>query len=129
MATKRTILLVEDEELLANILKQRLEKEGFNVVLARDGEEALGILKDAKPDLLLLDIILPKVSGFELMSKLQEDPRYAKVPIVVVSNLGQEGDIKKGETLGAVGYFVKAHLSIEELVERVKKFLEESKAK
>ena len=127
MATKRTILLVEDEELLANILKQRLEKEGFNVVLARDGEEALGILKDAKPDLLLLDIILPKVSGFELMSKLQEDPRYAKVPIVVVSNLGQEGDIKKGEMLGAIGYFVKAHLSIEELVERVKKFLEESK--
>ena len=127
MATKRTILLVEDEELLANILKQRLEKEGFNVVLARDGEEALNILKDAKPDLLLLDIILPKVSGFELMSKLQEDPRYAKVPIVVVSNLGQEGDIKKGEMLGAIGYFVKAHLSIEELVERVKKFLEESK--
>ena len=123
MPNPKTILLVEDEPLLANLLKQRLEKDGMTVLLGRDGEEALNILRDHKPDLIILDIILPKVSGFELMEKLKNDPSFQKAPIVVVSNLGQESDIEKGQTLGAVGYFVKAKVSIEELVGHVKEFL------
>ncbi|MEK9194439.1 MAG: response regulator, partial [Patescibacteria group bacterium] len=123
-ANQKIILLVEDELLLANLLRQRFLKEGFKIVLARDGEEALKLLKDIKPDLILLDIILPKISGFELMQKLKEDPSIKSAPIVVISNLGQEGDIEKGQVLGAVGYFIKAKLSIEELVGQVKKFLE-----
>lgn len=123
MAEKKIILLVEDEPLLRNLLKQRLEKEGFEVLAAENGQEALEILKGKGLDLILLDIILPKVSGFELMEKVREDPQYQKTPVIVISNLGQESDIEKGERLGAVGYFVKAHVSIEDLVRQIKSYL------
>jgi len=122
-ANEKIILLVEDEPILANLLKQRLEKEGFTVILCRDGEMALKTLKETKPDLILLDIILPKISGFELMETLQADPQFEKAPIIIISNLGQESDIQKSQALGAVRYFVKAKVSIEELVEHVKNFL------
>lgn len=120
---KKIILLVEDEPLLRNLLKQRLEKEGFEVLAVENGQEALEMLKGKEMDLILLDIILPKVSGFELMEKLREDPQYQKTPVIVISNLGQESDIEKGERLGAVGYFVKAHVSIEDLVRQIKSYL------
>lgn len=120
---QKTILLVEDEPLLANLLKQRLEKENFKVLSASDGEEGLKILKSLQPDLILLDIILPKLSGFELMERLKSDPAFGKSPIVIISNLGQEGDVERGRMLGAIGYFVKAKMSIEDLVKRVKAFL------
>lgn len=123
MGEVKNILLVEDEKLLANLLKQRLEKENFTVFLARDGEEALRILKTQKPNLILLDIILPKISGFELMETLKNDPTYNQAPIVIISNLGQDTDVEKGQLLGAIGYFVKAQVSIEDLVSRVKEFL------
>ena len=122
---QKTILLIEDEKVLANLLKQRLEKEGFNVNLARDGEEALKVLKNIQPNLVLLDIILPKISGFELMEILRKDPSYNQAPIVIISNLGQESDVEKGQVLGAIGYFVKAKMSIEDLVNKVKGFLAE----
>ncbi len=120
---QKTILLVEDEPLLGNLLKQRLEKENFKVFLSKDGEEARSFLKNQVPDLILLDIILPNISGFELMEEFQSDPQISKVPVVVISNLGQESDISKGKSLGAVEYFVKAQVSIEELFNYVKKFL------
>jgi len=127
MADQKTVLLVEDEPLLAKLLKQRLEKEGFKVLLARDGEEAITNLKTEKPNLILLDIILPKMSGFEIMERIKNDPALHKAPIIVISNLGQETDVSKGADLGAVGYFVKANLSIGELVGQVKKFFDGSK--
>lgn len=123
MATQKKIILVEDEPLLANLLRQRLEHEGMKVDLARDGEEALKLLRETKPDLILLDVILPKISGFELMETLRADPQFERAPIIILSNLGQDADIAKGQALGAVQYFVKAKVSIEELVEEVKSFL------
>lgn len=122
MPESNKILLVEDEPLLGNLLKQRLDKEGFEVVLAHDGEEALARLREAKPDLILLDIILPKISGFELLETLQADPQFEKAPVIIISNLGQESDVARGQSLGAIQYFVKAKVSIEELVEHVKTF-------
>lgn len=120
------ILIVEDETLLGNLLKQRLEKEGFGVGLAHNGEEALVSLREQAPNLILLDIILPKMSGFELMEKLNQDPYFSnnRIPIVVISNLGQEADVEKGRALGAIGYFVKAQLSLEDLVGKVKQFFQ-----
>ena len=120
--TKR-ILLVEDEPMLSNLLRQRLEKEGFQVVLAHDGSEAIKFLKENKPDLILLDIILPKMSGFEVMEMMKSDPTLQSAPVVVVSNLGQEEDVARGQSLVAVGYFVKAQMSIEDLVSKIKEFL------
>jgi DNA-binding response OmpR family regulator len=119
----KNILLVEDEPLLGTLLKQRLEKEGFKVFLARDGSEGFHTLQTIPLDLVLLDIILPKISGFEFLEKAQADPQLQKVPIVIISNLGQETDLEKGQALGAVGYFVKARISMEELVDHIKEFL------
>ena len=117
----KKILLVEDEPLLSNLLKQRLEKEGMEVVQAHDGQEALDFLRATKPDLIILDIILPKVSGFEFLLFLQSDPQLEIAPVIIASNLGQDTDMTKGKSLGAIQYFVKAKMSIEDLVGEVKK--------
>lgn len=124
MPEQKNILLVEDEPLLGNLLKQRLEREGISVMLKRDGEEALSALRGFKPDLILLDIILPKISGFEVLEQLKIDPQIERAPVIIVSNLGQDSDIAKGQSLGAVQYFVKAKLSIEDLVEQAKLLLQ-----
>ena len=123
------VLLVEDDPFLSSLLKNRLQKEGLEVNLAKDGEEALNSLKSAKPDLILLDLILPKKSGFEVMEEIRNDPQMQsqEVPIIIISNLGQPEDISRGEELGAIEYFVKAKTSIDELVQKIKDFLISSK--
>ena len=111
------ILLVEDEPLLGNLLRERLAREGFDVTHAKNGEEGFELLKKSVPDLVLLDIILPKMSGFEFMEKVRTDSELQSAPpIVIISNLGQDGDIERGQELGAVGYFIKAKISMEDLV-------------
>jgi len=120
----KNILLVEDEDFLANLLKARLDKDGMNTKIVKDGQEALKSLKEAKFDLVLLDLILPKLSGFEVLETIQADPQLQAIPVVIISNLGQESDINRGQTLGAVEYFVKAKVSIEDLIGHVKKYLE-----
>ena len=119
----KRVLIVEDEPLLGNLLKQRFESEGVEALLARDGEEAIGILRSTRPDLVLLDIILPKISGFELLEMMQADPQIEKAPVIITSNLGQDTDVARGQSLGAIEYFVKAKVSIEELVDHVKTVL------
>ncbi len=119
------ILLVEDDPFLSSLLKNRLQKEGLEVALAKDGEEALNSLKSGKPDLILLDLILPKKSGFEVMEEIRNDPQMQSqdVQIIIISNLGQPEDISRGQELGAIEYFIKAKTSIDELVEKIKGFL------
>jgi len=117
------ILLVEDDAFLSSLLKNRFIKEGFDVALARDGEEAFNLLKNSAPDLILLDIILPKKSGFELMEDLRSNPQLREAPIIILSNLGQPEDVSRGQQLGAVEYFIKAKTSIDDLIEKVKEFL------
>ena len=110
---------------MANLLKIRLEKEGFAIHQAKDGQEALNFIKESKLklDLILLDIILPKLSGFEVLEAIRADSQSQDIPVMIISNLGQESDIGRGQSLGAVEYVVKAKVSIEELIERVKKNL------
>lgn len=122
------ILLVEDDPFLSSLLKNRLLKEGLEVNLAKDGEEALNLLKLVKPDLILLDLILPKKSGFEVMEEIRNDPQMQsqELPIIIISNLGQPEDVTKGRELGAIEYFVKAKTSIDELVQKIKSFLEKA---
>lgn len=123
----KNVLLVEDESFLANLLRSRLDKEELVTQIARDGEEALKFLKETKFDLVLLDIILPKLSGFEVLERMQADPELQKIPVMIISNLGQESDISRGQALGTVDYFVKARISIEDLIAHVKRFLGNSK--
>ena len=124
---QKKLLLVEDDPFLSSLLKARLAKEGFEVLYAADGEEALEMVRETKPDLVLLDLILPKKSGFEVLEIMRDDPRLVKLPVMIVSNLGQESDIARGKELGAVAYFIKAKTSIDVLVKEITKFFENNK--
>lgn len=120
----KTILLAEDDRFLSTLLKNRLEKEGMTVLCAADGEEAVNMLRSGtKPDLTLLDIILPKKNGFEVLEEIQQNPSINNIPVIIISNLGQDTDIAKGKGLGAIEYYVKAQTSIEDLVSKVKTFV------
>ena len=121
--SQKIILLVEDDQFLSVLLKNRLVQEGFNVLLAVTGDEALKILETNKPNLILMDIILPAKSGFETMESIMADPKYGRVPVMIISNLGQDSDIARGKQLGAIEYFVKAQISIDEMVIKIKEFL------
>jgi DNA-binding response OmpR family regulator len=124
------ILLVEDDDFLSSLLRNRLQKEGFDVATAKDGEEALSSMKSEKPGLILLDIILPKKSGFEVMEEMRNDPQMqsSEPPIIIISNLGQPEDIQRGQDLGAIEYFIKARTSIDDLVQKIREFIEKSAA-
>ena len=129
MNNKPTILLVEDDPFLSSVLRMKLEKESFKVVRAADGDEALNFLTEQgiKPDLILLDLILPKKNGFEVLEIIRQDPLLEKLPVIIISNLGQPSDIERGKALGVIDYFIKARLSVEELVNKVKKQTEAAK--
>lgn len=117
------VFIVEDDKFLSLVLKGRLEREGITVYQAFDGKEALELLKTEKPDLILLDLIMPNMSGFEFLENLRQDPEYAVIPVVVISNLGQESDIEKAKTLGVIDYYVKVRTSIEDLISNIKNIL------
>ena len=119
----KKVLLIEDDEFLSSLLRNRLIKSGVEVMHARDGQEGVEALKTYKADLILLDLILPKKSGFEVMEIMQQDPQLAGAPIIIISNLGQPEDVQKGRDLGAVEYFIKAKTSIEDLVSNIFEFL------
>ena len=120
----KKLLLVEDDQFLSALLNNRLQKEGFEVRLAATGEDALVTLKSWKPDLILLDLILPGKSGFEVMEEIRQDPQLSrKAPIMILSNLGQNSDIDRAKSLGAVDYMVKARTSINEIILRIQSTL------
>ncbi len=116
---KKKILLVEDEAFLSSLLELKLSQEGFQVEKAMDGEEAFNMLENFMPDLILLDLILPKRNGFEFLEMLRNDPRFSKIPVIITSNLGQDSDIERGKTFGVIEYIIKNKLSIDELVSKV----------
>jgi len=116
----KRILLVEDDRFQRKAAEATLRQHGFDVRVAVDGEEALQILAEAAcPDLVLLDLIMPKVSGFEVLRRLREDPATARIPVIVLSNLGQRSDVDQATAAGATGYLVKAKVTLKELVRRV----------
>ncbi len=120
---KKIVVLIEDEEMLSNMYETKFIKEGFNIKKALDGETGFKLVQEENPDLILLDIIMPKLDGFSVLRKLKEDPKTKNVPVVLLTNLGQDEDIKKGTKLGAVGYLVKANLTPAQVVEKVKEYL------
>ncbi len=126
---RKKILIVEDEIFLSNLLKTTLEKEGFEVVQVFSGKDvSKDFLVDEKIDLILLDLILPDKNGFEILEEIKKDPLLSKIPIIVLSNLGQEEDILKAKKLGVKDYFVKARESTEAIVEKIKKVLKVGKS-
>jgi len=117
MITK--ILVVEDDKFLRELISQKLAKEGYEVAEAVDGEDGIEKVKKEKPGLVLLDLILPGIDGFEVLAKMKADPELAKIPVIILSNLGQKDDIEKGLEMGADDYLIKAHFTPGEIVEKI----------
>jgi len=120
--SQKTILIAEDEKPMAKALELKLKNSGFDAHAVFNGQEVMKVIEEKKPDLILLDLMMPKMDGFEVLEKIKEIGAHVKV--IVSSNLSQEEDKRRAEELGAVGYFVKSNTSINEVVERVVKALE-----
>jgi len=113
------ILLAEDDRFLRRAAEATLRKHGFVVLTAVDGEEALRLAREEAPDLILLDLIMPKLQGFEVLRALKQEPATAGIPVIVLSNLGQDSDIQQALEAGALAYIIKAHLPLQDLIVRV----------
>jgi DNA-binding response OmpR family regulator len=119
----KNILIIEDDEFLRGLINKKLASEGFNMISAIDGDDGLKKSKEEKPDLILLDLVLPKTDGFDVLVKLKEDKTTSPIPVIILSNLSQKEDIDKGIKLGASDYIIKAQFTPEEIVDKVKNIL------
>ena len=118
------ILVVEDDSFLANAYRVKLDKAGFEIKLAGDGQEALELLAEFTPDLIVMDLVMPVMDGFTTLEKLKADETYKDIPVIVASNLGQKEDLDKGMSLGAVDYVIKSNLSMGDLIEKITSHLQ-----
>lgn len=116
----KKILIIEDDKFVRELISQKLVEEKFEVYEVEDGEEGLKKAETEKPDLILLDLILPEIDGFEVLSKLKENSTLASIPVIILSNLGQKEDVDKGIKLGAVDYLIKAYFTPKEIIEKVR---------
>ncbi|MEX0933482.1 MAG: response regulator [Candidatus Paceibacterota bacterium] len=116
----KKVLAVEDDLFLKELLAGKLSDDEFNVFYASNGDEALTIASTELPDVILLDILLPGMSGYEVLEKLKADENTKNIPVIILSNFGQPEDIEKGKALGAVDFLVKANNSLDAIVSRVR---------
>ncbi len=122
-SNSKVILLIEDDTFLSNIYKTKFEMEGYQVIAAMDGEAGLAFAKTKNPNLILLDILLPKMDGFSVLKELKADEKTKKIPVILLTNLGQKDDVNKGLELGAEDYLIKAHFKPSETVNKVRKII------
>ncbi len=123
MDSKLKILIVEDDEFLRSLTAKRLEKEDYTVVAAVDGESALVTAAQEKPNLIFLDLLLPGLDGFEVLSKLKANAELKDVPVVIFSNLGQKEDIERAKQLGASEFFIKANFTLDDVTVKINEIL------
>lgn len=119
MSDQIKVLLVEDDTFIGRMYTKKLSDQGFDVVAATDGEHGLTLARETSPDIILLDIMLPKMDGWEVLNALKEDPNTATVPVVLLTNLGSEDDIQHGLNLGAIDYLIKAHFVPSDVVKKI----------
>lgn len=125
MNSSFTVLVVEDDTFLRDIMVRKLrETGGYEVIESTTAEEGLDAVKERKPDLVLLDLILPGMDGFHFLECVKGNPATASIPVIILSNFGQKADMERGEALGATKYLIKAHMSPMEIVDEVKRFFE-----
>ena len=119
----KKILIIEDDKFLRELIVKKLVKEGYEISEAVDGEEGVKKVKEEKPDLVLLDLILPGIDGFEVLSRTKEDPALSQIPVIILSNLGQKEEVERGLGLGAIDYLIKAHFTPGEIIEKIRAIL------
>jgi len=115
----KKILLVEDEELLINLLQRKLTEAGYLIFLARNGEEGLKLMRQNIPDIVLLDIVMPKMGGFEVLEEMVKDDSLKKIPVVIISNSGQPVELDRAKKLGVKDWLIKTEFNPEEVLEKV----------
>jgi DNA-binding response OmpR family regulator len=116
-------LIIEDEDILAKVLAEKLEKSNFDVKIAGDGEEAIKLSRSFNPDVIVLDLILPKIDGFGVLKDIKANENTKRIPVVVVSNLAEDENIKKAIKMGAADYMVKSNHPINEIADTIKDVL------
>ena len=121
----KTILFIEDESTLQKALGDILAQNDYKVISALDGKIGLRLAKSEKPDLILLDLVLPSMHGFDVLKRLKQDPETEKIPVIILTNLEKMEDVEKAIELGAKTYLVKTQYRIEEVINKIKKILEE----
>ena len=119
----KKILIMEDDKFLSEMYSTKLKEAGFEIIIADDGEEGLRLIKEKMPDLVLLDIVLARMDGFEVLQNLKKDKSLKDILVVALTNLGQKEEVEKGISLGADDYIIKAHFTPTEVVAKVKKML------
>jgi DNA-binding response OmpR family regulator len=117
----QNILLVEDDPFLIDIYTTKLKESGFSVEVANDGDAALKKARENKPDLVILDIVLPQIDGWEILRKIKSEPEFKNLKVIILSNLGQKEEVEKGIKLGAVKYLIKAHYTPSQVIKEIKK--------
>lgn len=122
----KKVLLVEDEEIIQNLLQRRLGSEGFKVLSARDGEDGLKMMRQSMPDVVLLDIIMPKKNGFQVLEEMQKDENLRNIPVIIISNSGQPVELDKAKQLGADDWLIKTEFDPQEVVDKVRKQIEQN---
>ncbi len=123
MPDKIKVLVVEDEAFLSSLIKEALTRAGFSVDLAIDGDTAFNLLSRTKPDIILLDLILPGISGFDILKKLKEDEQTKAIPVIIISNLGSTDEIQKGLDAGADAYLIKAQVLPVDIINKIREIL------
>jgi DNA-binding response OmpR family regulator len=117
----KKIILIEDEALILDLLRKKLIKEGYEVFTARDGEDGLKIMKEMNPDLVLTDVVMPKMGGFEVIESMQEDKDLKKIPVIIISNSGQPVELDRAKRLGVKDWLIKTEFDPQEVIAKVKK--------
>ncbi len=120
---KIKILIVEDEQFLLDLYDLKLNKAGFEVIKALNGTQGISLAKIELPDLILLDILMPEIDGYEMLKNLKENPKTKKIPVIIFSNLSQKNEIEKGLKLGAKDFIIKTNVTPAEIVDKVKNYL------
>jgi len=120
---KNLILIIEDDKFFRDLVSKKLENSGLEVILAADSKETFALLEEKKPSLIISDLILPGLDGFELISMIKKDEKTKDIPLIVLSNLGQKDEIEKAMSLGAIDFLVKVNFTPDEIVNKIKKVL------
>lgn len=121
--SKKTVLIIEDDLFLVKAYQVKFQKEGIETKIASDGKEALALLEKEPPAVVLLDLMLPGISGFTVLEAIRKNDKWKNVPVLILSNLGQPQDIERGKDLGVKDYIVKANIKISDIVAKVKQWL------
>lgn len=119
---KKSILIVEDDKYLTKAYSIKIKKAGFGVLLASNGVDGLAMAKNKKPDLIVLDLLLPRIDGFEFLKRIKDDKELKNIPVLTISVLGQKADQEKALSLGAEAYFIKTDYKLEEIIKKIKEY-------